>query len=197
MNFTLEIEDFFNQVYLIDSLAYLGLSTKVENPFRDQLAFFLHQKYSGSIVSREYSNGNNLRVDLAILNESTKSKEFIEFKACYAFDLINGSNDLYKRQISSDNNKYKLEENTNVTFILLSIRTDKCPEKKYDSIVKYLYSMRPAYKKYSADEQRVISIDNVRKWFSDDCSLKLMAFDTKNLGEAFGVQVYLDYFIIK
>lgn len=198
MDFGAELNDFFTNHYQENSLAYLGLSAKVENPFRDQFAFFLHKKYPDDFVSREYSNGGNQRVDLAVINEGKGSKEFIEIKACYAFDLINHLEEQYKRQILTDYSKYPTEKIANITFILLSIRTDNCPSDKYKTIVKYYNKMSKCHKKiHSTDEQRTRLMANIQRWFANEHRVKLWLSETKNLGQAFGVNVYLDYFILK
>lgn len=48
-----------------DELAYLAITSKSENAFRDRLAYLLHKRYEadGYVVAREWHY-----VDLAVLN---------------------------------------------------------------------------------------------------------------------------------
>ncbi|KKB79714.1 hypothetical protein VW35_04140 [Devosia soli] len=65
-----------------NELAYLALTSKVEAPVRDRLAFTLHQSVgSDYLVAREWD-----RVDLAILSRSQVPVALLELKAMYSFD---------------------------------------------------------------------------------------------------------------
>jgi hypothetical protein len=98
----------------------------------------------------------------------------------------------------TDYSKYPTEKIANITFILLSIRTDNCPSDKYKTIVKYYNKMSKCHKKiHSTDEQRTRLMANIQRWFANEHRVKLWLSETKNLGQAFGVNVYLDYFILK
>lgn len=198
MNIISEIKHFLETEYSNESLAYLGLTTKIENPFRDKFAYFLHKKYQNQArVSREFSDGRNLRVDLAILTEN--EKHFIEFKACYAFDLVKKDYDLYKKEIIKDFEKYSDENISSLTFVLLSIRISDIPDfEKYLHVVKYISSQRASLKKCkSTENQKKLSDATIEHWFDGGCGLYLVDNHTKKLGDCFGVTVYLDYYIIK
>ena len=67
-------------------LAYLALTSKVELPVRDRLAFRLSQQLpEGLFVAREWR-----RVDLAVLEEGPEAlpRMLLEAKALYSFDLV-------------------------------------------------------------------------------------------------------------
>lgn len=195
MDISNEIRDFFDTAYDVGSLAFLGLTTKVENPFRDQFAYYLYKKYSSSLkISREYSNGQNLRVDLAIIEG--KKKHFIEFKACYSFDLLRYDYKLYQNEILKDRDKYTNKDLNNVTYILLSIRTDICPIEYYKDIIKYYGDVVRAFNKYSSDDQKKLSFESVNRWFDGSDGLIVKSSGSRDLGKAYNVNVYLDYFII-
>jgi hypothetical protein len=199
MNYKAEIEAFFKDSYIEDSLAYLSLTTKVEHPFRDQFAFYLHKKYPEAIVSREYSDDFFKRVDLAIIS-THKHKEYVEFKACYAFDLKLDKNMSTKNAILRDFDKYKSEASNNVTSIKLSIRTNKYPEKGNEYIPKkYLKGMESVFNEYpDTEKQREFSIINMTTWFPPNKGgRELKEYGTVRLGCSVGVEVFLDYFIIQ
>lgn len=195
MDISNEFRDYFKTAYDMGSLAFLGLTTKVENPFRDQFAYYLYKKYSSSLkISREYSNGQNLRVDLAILDG--ESKFLIEFKACYSFDLLSSDYKLYQTEILKDRKKYVNKNLSNVTYILLSIRTDIRPADKYKDVIKYYKYMKKAFNNYTSEQQKSLSFKSVNQWFDGSNVLKVKDSDSFYLGIAYGVNVFLDYFII-
>src|SRR4051812_23233142 len=68
-----------------NELGYLAITSKVEGPFRDRLAYRLHQSYepSGLVVSREWN-----RIDLAVLDAAGSPVCLIELKAMYTFDAF-------------------------------------------------------------------------------------------------------------
>lgn len=76
-----------------NELAYLALTGKVENPFRDRLAFKLHRNLSPEVVvAKEWR-----RVDIAILR-SEVPLALIELKAMYTFDpLIRGDKEKFMK----------------------------------------------------------------------------------------------------
>lgn len=64
-------------------LSYFGLTSKIELPFRDWLAFNLMKKSNNEyFIGREYPNRTDL--SLIINNEVIHC---LELKACYTFDL--------------------------------------------------------------------------------------------------------------
>src|SRR5690348_7326338 len=71
--------------FALGELAYLALTSKIEHPIRDRMAFYLHSKFSGagSIVAREWK-----RVDLAVIASDGKPSCLVELKACYTFDAL-------------------------------------------------------------------------------------------------------------
>lgn len=72
------------RLFAADELAFLALTSKVELPVRDRLAYALYQRLPRSLVAREWK-----RVDLAVLAEDGKTPQMLlEAKALFTFDLI-------------------------------------------------------------------------------------------------------------
>lgn len=80
-----------------DELAYLALTSKVELPFRDKLAFALARLLhdSGGHVAREFR-----RCDLAWVVDG-KPRLLVELKACYTFDLL-FQPEVYRGKVATD-----------------------------------------------------------------------------------------------
>lgn len=73
-----------HELFEPNELAYLALTSKVELPLRDRLAFALYRRLDQHLVAREWK-----RVDLAVLANDGKTPEMLlEAKALYTFDLI-------------------------------------------------------------------------------------------------------------
>lgn len=70
------------QTFAVNELAYLALTSKVEAPIRDKLAFGLHEQIGDQyLVAREWD-----RVDLAVLSPDQTPLALLELKAMYSFD---------------------------------------------------------------------------------------------------------------
>lgn len=70
-----------------DELAYLALTSKVEHPLRDRIAWKVHFDFQETdLVCREYNNGLKGRIDLALLDFRNNPKTLIEFKAHSSID---------------------------------------------------------------------------------------------------------------
>jgi hypothetical protein len=195
-----ELKEFLNKIPSDDYFAYVGLTTKIENPFRDKFAHYLHRKYINEfVIAREYSNDDIKRVDLAVLDK--KSKEIldsIEFKACYAFDIAKSGKIQYKKEIKKDYKKHELSLNYQLWFVLLSIRINNNTDSIYDNVIKYQKSQnRFLYKIPKSCDQFDIEVDNIKKWFDNNPNIKLEYYDNKNIGKSFETEVYLDYFVFK
>ena len=95
-----------------------------------------------------------------------------------------------------DRDKYTNKDLNNVTYILLSIRTDICPIEYYKDIIKYYGDVVRAFNKYSSDDQKKLSFESVNRWFDGSDGLIVKSSGSRDLGKAYNVNVYLDYFII-
>jgi len=76
-------------------LAYLTATSKVENPVRDAIAYFMHERVgsSGHKVAREYQSDATSR-DLAVLDAKGAAVVELEAKAMYSFNVINRPDEL-------------------------------------------------------------------------------------------------------
>ena len=101
-----------------NELAYLALTSKVELPIRDRLAFRIRQQIRGTTelaVAREWmgTGTKRERFDLAVVTDGSEARLLLEAKAMYSFDLFTSygrkrfvrycSNDLRKLQEAGAN----------------------------------------------------------------------------------------------
>lgn len=184
-----EINSFFDEHYKNNSLAYYGLTTKVEIPFRDAFSYYLFEKYSNQkLIAREL-----MRTDLVILNSNSEIESSIEFKAWYSFDLTSKNKNVV---IGAENDFDKYDnEKVNNYYIILSIRPLNLPDKKYKKIIKYYPGIKSESIKNNNDNSFKKSLDSIEELFSKSEKLKLSNNGSSLVGDVFGSKVYLDYFI--
>jgi len=71
------------ETFYPDELAYLALTSKIELPVRDRLAYRLSRRFPELLIAREW-----YRCDLAILSEEAVPLLLLEAKALYTFDMV-------------------------------------------------------------------------------------------------------------
>ncbi|MFA5928133.1 MAG: hypothetical protein WC838_02375 [Candidatus Margulisiibacteriota bacterium] len=195
MDYKTDIPSFLSSLDAKESLAYMGLTAKIENSFRDAYAFYLYEKYGSElIVSREHKGGGVSRVDLALLDTKNGAiQNIIEFKACYSFDLLRPKDMEYIEKIKGDFEKHTMKP-YDKEYILLSVRVNGTPDEKYKYIDKYDI-IKKNIKRPSSAEHKSIAAQNIEQWTKQITEIKLKGSGSESLGKAFGVDVYLDYFI--
>lgn len=120
-----------------NEIAYLALTSKIENPLRDKIAYLLHEKMGNDfLICREFKTNSNKKVDLAILDMNKKIKCLIEFKAHSSMHKEKE----YQDHIINDFTKISncAENDTELYYIFFNnIVESKIPEKYYPSVKYY------------------------------------------------------------
>ena len=178
--------------YAPDELAYLGVTSKVELPFRDHLAWLLHRALSPEfVVSREWR-----RADLAVLHGSDVLAQ-VEAKAMYTFDVLSPVNrKAYADRLRADARKmHKLAPSSDL--YLLALVTDVAgdiPTALRKHVVKYSPGIRKAAR--SAGPEGTLAPARAQ-WLNE-----LTAFNANTLHEAiaggsvWGLDVTVDAFLV-
>ena len=127
--------------YRPNELAYLALTQKVEQTFRDSLAFSLYRALGDSmgLVCREWR-----RFDLAVVRDSLPSL-LLEAKAIYTFDIVTeGAQHGYPEQLRSDVEKAlrRRVPETEVFTLLLATHVHEAPSQRCVQSVKYFNDVR-------------------------------------------------------
>jgi hypothetical protein len=134
------IEDCFNE----NELAYLALTSKVEFPIRDKLAYNLYKrlKEQDIIVSREWR-----RSDLAFLY-SGQPIFICELKAAYTFDIF--SHKAYLDLIEKDIAKAKAisTPQTEIASLFLTTHVHQLVDNRFNKVIKYHTGINNALKKH-------------------------------------------------
>ena len=205
-----------NQIYRIcntmdeyfdkGELAYLLLTSKIELPFRDKLAFQLQKKNKNLFISREWSNGKGKKIDIAILDKEKIPLVLIELTAMYTFDAgYRVMKKGYKKKLlETDLEKMKGVSKQKNNFLIL-LATDptlnpKDKEKdvffknkngKIDDVIKY--ANRKSLFRDNFDKCK----ENVETWIKEESNLEYLT--TENpiyCGKAFEIPIKLFFWII-
>jgi hypothetical protein len=136
-----------------NELAYLCLTSKVENPLRDKIAFQLHKQLGeNKLVCREWTNKGvqKNKSDIAILDFDDNVECIIEFKA---HSSIQGINE-WLNEMEEDISKAKEVslKNTAIFFVLFVNNLEGMPEgNHFEHSVKYHGNLQRGIKKSSKE----------------------------------------------
>ncbi len=175
-----------------NELAYLALTSKIEQPLRDRWAFVLHRKLQKDIiVSREW-----LRTDIALITNQ-EPIALIELKAMYTFDATSAKSlSSFVQDMEKDESKAKnlASKSVEIYTILLATHPKSIIPIRFEQIVKYAPGINNAIRKFKdADSVREVAINEVNDKF---VGKNVIASGNINGGKAFNVYadcIILDY----
>ena len=132
-----------------NELAYLALTSKIERPIVDKLAFCLHRNYAeGHIaIAREWTKPKQYqRADLAVVSDG-KPRLLLEAKAMYSFDMFSSdaNKKKYRNRVGKDVKKlrqFRPEYDLERTAMILLTDANCCAEGKFAGIVKYMKRLK-------------------------------------------------------
>jgi hypothetical protein len=175
-----------------DELAYLALTSKIERPFLDRLAFAISSvvKDPGWFVAREWRLPHrNERVDIAILN-GTCADTVVEGKAMVTFDATRRGlkQSEFPRFLQADLDRFAILESFDSQVFLLLLAThplDPIPA-AVRTVFKYSQGINRALEKYgSASRVREVCDSNIRRHLvpglpiTDGCVHGGIAYDVR------------------
>lgn len=131
--------DQVHKLFQPDELAYLALTSKIELPVRDRLAFSLYRRLDDLLIAREWK-----RVDLAVLAGDGETPEMLlEAKALYTFDLIGDEawTSRYPEKVTADLAalcaRKDLTERTQLFALVLATHPTSQPSAQLKQVAKY------------------------------------------------------------
>lgn len=170
-----------------NELAYLALTSKVEHPIRDRVAWALHSTLTTHFVAREWR-----RCDLAILETNGSPAALVEAKAMYSYDAVSDRKmAAYRGWMVSDiakANKLASGSSAEVFVLLLVTHVVGLPDAP-DGVVKY----RRHIERATAPHLLVRSRTAIRECVAD---LGVARNEKLCTGNALGVDVSLEYWLI-
>jgi hypothetical protein len=179
--------------FLPNELAYLALTSKVEGPIRDRLAFQLHQALSpsGLSVAREFK-GQCGRADIAVV-AGDEVFALIELTAMYTFDAHHARRIArYLAKLKDDASKCHRQrhENAQVFTVLLATHPQGFPTEGALAAIKYANDIRRSFNKHE-NPCKILAIakKEISDWYED---YKTGEIDG---GSAYGVAVSVHYWM--
>ena len=152
MSFERDLIDALDHVeegFHTDELAYLALTQKVEQAFRDKLAYKLHRRFEGRgpelLVCREWQ-----RADLALVTKDGP-RLLLEAKAGYTFDIMMRNKGFdFAKLCASDLRKaaalaVKMNCTPEIYALAIATHPHAAPAPEYRTAVKYY----PGVRKYA------------------------------------------------
>lgn len=181
-----------------DELAFLALTSKVELPIRDRLAYELFRQLPRCRVAREWR-----RVNLAVLSGDHASVPLmlLEAKALYTFDLVGDAswNARYPAMVEHDIRKLRAVSNLQPETQLFALMLVNHPGGPVGSdlkqIAKYSPGMAKAVKVANGDAHTVA--EQARHYL--DARLKAMGpvrSGEIRAGEAYGVPLDIQFWLV-
>ncbi|HBK70257.1 MAG TPA: hypothetical protein DDZ39_01140 [Flavobacteriaceae bacterium] len=135
--------------YQKNELAFLTLTSKIENPLRDKIAFEFQKKIGDKkLICREWVNkndeNNKSKADIAILNKNGELECVIEFKAHSSMKNISQWS---KSLIDDVKKNQKSNRKSAIIFVLFANYIEKLPDDKiYINSIKYYENLLKATK---------------------------------------------------
>lgn len=179
--------------YQTDELAYLSLTSKIENPLRDKIAFEL-QKSIGKekIICREWTNNrlSKSKADIAILDVYGIPECIIEFKA---HSSITGIGEWSNCLIKDIKKNQKLYKQTEMIFVLFANFVNELPKNEV-----FIHSIK-YYNSISKSVNRKYSLENQKETWENSLKRKNIISDYTNYiidaGKFQNIKVYINTFV--
>ncbi len=189
-----------------DELAYLALTSKIENPIRDKWAYLMWRNLKENIdidVAREWirpdkEKNKKTKSDIAIVQDN-RPIAIIELKAMYTFDLIETPE---KRISDMEKDKEKAkkiaDKDTLIYTVLLAtypLSSAPIPE-KLKSVIKYYKDINKNLNKFEFNPPEIYkeAKNNIEKLLENK---NIVAQGILSGGKAFNIDADVAYWIIR
>lgn len=178
-------------------LAYLALTSKVELPLRDRLAWGLSTSRPDLVVAREWHRKGK-RIDLALLNSEATPIALVEVKALYSFDVDTQDRAnvrKYTRMVEADMAKaFKLLDGHSApVFALVLITHPMGVPPDFGGVIKYRPGIKTALTRATQEEIRTGAKETLSSALEP---MGPAVYGSLMAGKAFGVEVIVDYWIV-
>ena len=182
-----------------DELAYLALTSKIENPIRDKWAYIMQKKLKEQKISvaREWK-----RSDIAIV-QNNYPFAIIELKAMYTFDALRPSTlSSYLSNMELDEEKAKNLANDNtlanddtlIYTVLLTTHPALSVPEKLKSVIAYSSPVNASLNKFNSSEIYKQAKNNIENSLQHK---NIVAQEMLVGGNAFDIDTNVAYWIIR
>lgn len=180
-----------------NALAYLALTSKVENPLRDALAIDLHEKLrtDGFLVAREWrKKGFSGSTDIAILR-SSRPAALIECKASYSYDAFGKPYPMESVVQDIEKARNVAGTGTEIFVLLFVTHSGRNVNKSVQSAVKYSNGINRAIKTHGGPASVLNAARSSYASAFSGNEFGLVTTGEIDAGQAFGIPVLIDYWL--
>jgi len=164
--------------FAADELAFLAMTSKIERPVLDRLAFALSSSLwpSGWLVAREWRGIGSLRIDLAILR-GLVPHVLVEAKSMVSFDCTKqgqGQRE-YADHLQNDLKRFEKENlpDTQIFSLLLAIHPRDPIPRALQGVFKYWVGVDRAMRRFASEDKiRDACEKNLLRFLRPDILLK-------------------------
>jgi len=176
-------------------LAYLTATSKVENPVRDGMAYFMHRCLlaDGYVVAREYPAGKLQRRDIAILADGKPEVE-VELKALYGCNVVSQAGRAeYLSSHAADAARLRLSPAAGFLVSLVTHPMDRIEEPALWA-VKYPRQHNAAVKTMGGATELY---QKAQRWYDDLAQFGPVPHHTEHdLGSVYGLPLRLSCYLV-
>lgn len=177
-----------------DELAYLALTSKIERPLQDRLAWSLHTRLPHCIVSREWK-----RTDIAVLDgQAAEPLVLIEAKAMYTFDVAGDAVPNTARYVErlrldiAKANELDHKGTADIYALALVTHPHGIPQ-KFEGVIKYWAAIASSLRQSDPNALRRVAAETMARRLP---TLGPMTSGSLDGGQAFGVEVAVDWWLV-
>jgi hypothetical protein len=197
MHFHSQIVDALKNVHASfrpNELAYLAVTSKVENPLRDRIAYALHAQFGEeSLVHREWKDPNNKKADIAITDMRNRVQCLIECKAHSAPTYEKGYSRLALEDLQKMYNSSEDDTELYFIFFLNHVYSSGKIEEQFQRAIKYWDLLNNALGKYDYAPDMTEHIEEHWKRHMNDIGLDITKSQSFRIesGTYYNMQVYV------
>jgi hypothetical protein len=181
----------------VDELAFLALTSKMELPIRDRLAYALFRRLPEFLVAREWK-----RVDLAVLapGDPPVPRMLLEAKALYTFDLVGEDAWIrrYPDKVERDVEKLRaikdLPSDTQLFGLILATHPTAAVGSDLKQVAKYLPGISKAVA--ALGDAQAVAREAERSLRSRLDHLGAIHQGEIRAGQAYGVPLVISYWLL-
>ncbi len=121
-----------------NELAYLAVTSKIENPLRDRIAFELHKRLGQQfLVHREWAYAKRSKADLAVTDDKNRVKYLFEFKAHSLPTYEQGYSDKIRLDLQKLYAASNEETESYFIYFLNHVKAKDLLDHRFQHVVKY------------------------------------------------------------
>jgi hypothetical protein len=134
----LDILSTLDQTFHSNELAYLAVTSKVEGPIRDRIAYRLHMELEPDLlIHREWRDKNNRWIDIAVTDDQNRPRQLLELKAHSAPTFQPGYSDMIRQDCQKLHAAGGVDTELYILLLFNHLYHPAIVDRKFERSVKY------------------------------------------------------------